>query len=85
MESQRLILFFVFSFSVFLLLDAWQREHQPPTAVASADKAAKAAPSSTPSGAGSIAAASSVSCVMCLSCASRPAAASKGRRSFPAP
>ena len=29
MDSQRLILFFVFSFSVFLLLDAWQRE-QPP-------------------------------------------------------
>ncbi|MEK6591587.1 MAG: membrane protein insertase YidC [Pseudomonadota bacterium] len=31
MDSQRLILFFVFSFSVFLLLDAWQRD-QPPTA-----------------------------------------------------
>lgn len=26
MDSQRLILFFVFSFSVFLLLDAWQRD-----------------------------------------------------------
>jgi YidC/Oxa1 family membrane protein insertase len=29
MDSQRLILFFVFSFSVFLLLDAWQREQRP--------------------------------------------------------
>jgi YidC/Oxa1 family membrane protein insertase len=31
MDSQRLILFFVFSFSVFLLLDAWQRDQQPTT------------------------------------------------------
>lgn len=31
MDSQRLILFFVFSFSVFLLLDAWQRDQQPAT------------------------------------------------------
>ena len=29
MDSQRLILFFVFSVSVFLLLDAWQRDRQP--------------------------------------------------------
>ena len=29
MDSQRLILFFVFAFSVFLLLDAWQRDQQP--------------------------------------------------------
>ncbi len=29
MESQRLILFFVFSFSLFLLFDAWQRDQQP--------------------------------------------------------
>jgi YidC/Oxa1 family membrane protein insertase len=29
MDSQRLILFFVFAFSVFLLLDAWQREQLP--------------------------------------------------------
>ena len=28
MDSQRLILFFVFSFSVFLLYDAWQRDQQ---------------------------------------------------------
>lgn len=31
MDSQRLILFFVFSFSVFLLLDAWQRDQRPAT------------------------------------------------------
>jgi YidC/Oxa1 family membrane protein insertase len=29
MDSQRLILFFVFTFSVFMLLDAWQRDRQP--------------------------------------------------------
>ncbi len=29
MESQRLILFFVFSFSLFLLFDAWQRDQSP--------------------------------------------------------
>jgi len=47
MDSQRLILFFVFSFSVFLLLDAWQRDQQPqPAAVTQpqADKAGKPAP-----------------------------------------
>src|SRR5262245_5612635 len=53
MDSQRLILFFVFSFSVFMLVDAWQREHQPaqpPAAVADKDaKAAKGAPSSVAS------------------------------------
>jgi YidC/Oxa1 family membrane protein insertase len=32
MDSQRLILFFVFSFSVFMLLDAWQRDQHPPAA-----------------------------------------------------
>lgn len=32
MESQRLILFFVFSFSLFLLFDAWQRDQQPTAA-----------------------------------------------------
>ncbi|MCW5604666.1 MAG: membrane protein insertase YidC [Burkholderiales bacterium] len=34
MDSQRLILFFVFSFSVFLLLDAWQRDQQSAKPVA---------------------------------------------------
>jgi len=44
MDSQRLILFFVFSFSVFLLLDAWQREQQPaPAAPAASEKAGEAA------------------------------------------
>jgi YidC/Oxa1 family membrane protein insertase len=41
MDSQRLILFFVFSFSVFLLLDAWQRDQQASrTATAPVEKAA---------------------------------------------
>ena len=50
MDSQRLILFFVFSFSVFMLLDAWQRDQQPvkpPAAVAEKDKAPKGAPPPT--------------------------------------
>jgi YidC/Oxa1 family membrane protein insertase len=47
MDSQRLILFFVFSFSVFMLLDAWQREQQPARPAASeAAKAEKAVPPS---------------------------------------
>ena len=29
MESQRLILFFIFSFSLFMLVDAWQRDQNP--------------------------------------------------------
>jgi YidC/Oxa1 family membrane protein insertase len=42
MDSQRLILFFVFSFSVFLLLDAWQRDQRPaPPAPAVAQKSAE--------------------------------------------
>lgn len=32
MDSQRLILFFVFTFSVFLLFDAWQKDQHPVTA-----------------------------------------------------
>ena len=43
MDSQRLILFFVFSFSVFMLLDAWQRDQapaRPPAAVAAKDEKA---------------------------------------------
>jgi YidC/Oxa1 family membrane protein insertase len=47
MDSQRLILFFVFSFSVFMLLDAWQREQQPARPAASEPgKAEKAVPPS---------------------------------------
>jgi YidC/Oxa1 family membrane protein insertase len=47
MDSQRLILFFVFSFSVFMLLDAWQREQQPARpAAADAVKGEKAMPPS---------------------------------------
>ena len=49
MDSQRLILFFVFSFSVFMLLDAWQRDQapaRPPAAVAGKDEKEKAPPPS---------------------------------------
>jgi YidC/Oxa1 family membrane protein insertase len=45
MDSQRLILFFVFSFSVFMLLDAWQRDQQPlAPAAKKAESAQKGAP-----------------------------------------
>ena len=44
MDTQRLILFFVFSFSLLLLWDAWQKEVRPPAAV-SAPPAAIPAPS----------------------------------------
>jgi YidC/Oxa1 family membrane protein insertase len=49
MDSQRLILFFVFSFSVFLLLDGWQREQAPAQPAATVgDKAGKAGTPETP-------------------------------------
>jgi YidC/Oxa1 family membrane protein insertase len=49
MDSQRLILFFVFAFSVFMLLDGWQREQQPaqPAKAVTDKKAAPAAPAGT--------------------------------------
>src|SRR5687768_9587643 len=54
MESQRLLLLFVFMFSVFMLLDAWQRDQQPPPAppgkTGTPEKAAKgpASPADVP-------------------------------------
>ena len=49
MDSQRLLLFFVFSFSVFLLFDGWQRDQHPQQSMAPAgDKAGKGAPESSP-------------------------------------
>jgi YidC/Oxa1 family membrane protein insertase len=41
MDTQRLILFFVFTFSVFMLVDAWQRDQKPPVPGAVAAQAAK--------------------------------------------
>ena len=41
MDSQRLILFFVFSFSVFLLLDAWQRDQLPAAPATQLEKGEK--------------------------------------------
>lgn len=42
MDAQRLILFVVFSFSVFLLLDAWQRDQRPVPAPAPSSEKTKA-------------------------------------------
>src|SRR6185295_17212048 len=44
MDSQRLILFFVFAFSVFLLLDGWQRDQQQAAQPPAAGKGEKAVP-----------------------------------------
>ena len=48
MDSQRLILFFVFAFAVFMLLDRWQQDQQPAKPAAAvadkADKVGKTAP-----------------------------------------
>ena len=44
MDTQRLILFFVFSFSLLLLWDAWQKESRPPAAVAPPSRSAVPAP-----------------------------------------
>ncbi len=49
MDTQRLILFMLFTFSVFLLMDAWQKEKQPaPTAAPSTATAPATAPTATP-------------------------------------
>ena len=48
MDTQRLILFFVFSFSLLLLWEAWQKETRPPQAQAPAPSASVPAPSSSP-------------------------------------
>jgi YidC/Oxa1 family membrane protein insertase len=47
MDSQRLILFFVFSFSLFMLYDAWQREQQPVRPAVTAKTDAKSRADST--------------------------------------
>ncbi len=51
MDTQRLILFFVFSFSLLLLWDAWQKDHRPPvpTAVQGAKQSASQASVPSPS------------------------------------
>jgi len=48
MDTQRLILFFIFSFSLLLLWDAWQKEQQPKPPAVSAAPAAPGVP--TPAG-----------------------------------
>ena len=49
MDNPRLILFILFTFSVFFLVDAWQKEKQPPPAsVPAASGAPPAGPAATP-------------------------------------
>ncbi len=45
MDTRRIILFVIFSFSVLFLWQAWQQEHMPPPL---AQKPAPAAPGATP-------------------------------------
>ena len=48
MDNQRLILFILFTFSVFFLMEAWQKEKQPAPLTPSAATAPAAGPASTP-------------------------------------
>ncbi len=47
MDTQRLVLFMLFTFSVFLLFDAWQKDQRPPAATGPAT-AAPTGPAGTP-------------------------------------
>src|SRR4051812_38127771 len=47
MDTQRLVLFMLFTFSTFFLVDAWQKDARPPTTVPTAQ-----VPASTPSATG---------------------------------
>ncbi len=49
MDTQRLILFFVFSFSLLLLWDSWQKEHRPPTPTVAQSAQQSAAQATVPS------------------------------------
>jgi YidC/Oxa1 family membrane protein insertase len=49
MDTQRLILFFVFSFSLLLLWDAWQKENRPPVPASAQATQAGAAQTAVPS------------------------------------
>ncbi|OFZ96871.1 MAG: membrane protein insertase YidC [Betaproteobacteria bacterium RIFCSPLOWO2_02_FULL_62_17] len=48
MDTQRLILFFVFSFSILLLWEAWQKETRAPQQLASSAEKAASTPTPTP-------------------------------------
>jgi YidC/Oxa1 family membrane protein insertase len=48
MDTQRLILFIIFSFSLLMLYEAWQRENRPPPAPTSGEAAPSAVPSPSP-------------------------------------
>jgi YidC/Oxa1 family membrane protein insertase len=61
MDTQRLILFVIFSFSALFLWEAWQKEHRPPVPVLTSQSATKGATdASVPTSPGSQAAAPSL-------------------------
>jgi YidC/Oxa1 family membrane protein insertase len=49
MDTQRLVLFVIFSFSILMLWDAWQREQRPPAPAQQAQSPAQPAGVPTPS------------------------------------
>ena len=50
MDTQRLILLFIFGFSVLMLWEAWEREHRPKPAPATAAQSAPGVPMTSPPG-----------------------------------
>jgi YidC/Oxa1 family membrane protein insertase len=50
MDTQRLILFFIFGFSLLMLWDAWEKEHRPKPAAQPPASAAVPAPATQPAG-----------------------------------
>ncbi len=60
MDTQRLVLFFVFSFSLLMLWESWQKENRPPPAQAVAQSAATGVPTVTPGATSSVPAATAV-------------------------
>ncbi|HEX7053888.1 MAG TPA: membrane protein insertase YidC [Burkholderiales bacterium] len=51
MDTQRLILLFIFGFSLLMLWESWERMHRPPPAAPAASAPAATVPQSEPSGA----------------------------------
>jgi len=60
MDTQRLVLFFVFSFSLLMLWESWQKENRPPPAQAVAQSAATGVPTVSPGATSSVPAATAV-------------------------
>jgi len=49
MDTQRLVLFFIFGFSLLMLWDAWEKEHRPKPVAQASSTAAVSSPAPTAS------------------------------------